>query len=62
MKTFMDMTEREQLLRVKGAVPSVEEFMEYRLGSSAVNVTLAINESVVLDVYALDSIELEPCS
>ncbi len=46
----MDMTEREQLLRLKGAVPSVEEFMEYRLGSSAVNVTLAINESVVLDV------------
>ena len=44
MEVFMDMTEREQRLRMKGAIPSVEEYMKYRLGSSAVSVTLAVNE------------------
>ena len=42
----MDMTEREQQLRMNGAVPSLKEYWEYRLGSSAVSVTLAVNESV----------------
>ena len=46
----MDMTEQEQRLRIKGTIPSIEEYMEYRLGSSAVSVTLAINESVALHV------------
>ena len=46
MEVFMNMTEREQRLRMNGAVPSVEEYWEYRLGSSAVSVTLAVNESV----------------
>ena len=42
----MDMTEREQRWRMNGAIPSVEEYWDYRLGSSAVTVTLAVNESV----------------
>ena len=45
MRTFMDMTELEQRLRLKRTVPSIEEYWGYRLGSSAVNVTLAVNES-----------------
>ena len=46
MGIFMDMTEREQRWRMNGAIPSVEEYWDYRLGSSAVTVTLAVNESV----------------
>ena len=42
----MDMTEREQRWRMSGAIPSVDEYWDYRLGSSAVAVTLAVNESV----------------
>jgi Terpene synthase family 2, C-terminal metal binding len=48
MKTFMEMSEEEQRLRLSGTIPSVEEFWEYRLGSSAVCVTLAVNEYVNL--------------
>lgn len=42
------MSEKEQRLRLTGAVPSIEEFWEYRMGSSAVFVTLAVNEYVTL--------------
>lgn len=38
------MTECEQRFRMKVAMPSVEEYIHYRLGTSAVNVTLAVNE------------------
>ena len=40
----MEMSEREQRLRMTDALPSIEEFWEYRLGCSAVNVVLAVNE------------------
>lgn len=40
----MEMSEREQRLRLDDVVPSAEEFWGYRLGSSAVGVTLAVNE------------------
>ena len=46
MEIFMDMTEQEQRLRMRGGLPSIEEYWQYRLGSSAVSVTLAVNESV----------------
>jgi hypothetical protein len=44
MQFFMNMSEHEQRLRLSGAIPSVEEFWRYRLGSSAVPVCLAFNE------------------
>ncbi|KAH8704346.1 isoprenoid synthase domain-containing protein [Phaeosphaeriaceae sp. PMI808] len=44
MRFFMDMSEREQRLRLSGAIPNVDEFWHYRLGSSAVTVCLALNE------------------
>jgi hypothetical protein len=44
MRFFMDMSEREQRLRLSGAIPSIDEFWRYRLGSSAVTVCLALNE------------------
>ena len=47
MKKFMDMTECEQWLRINQKIPTVEQYLEYRLGSSAVSVTLAVNESVI---------------
>lgn len=43
---FVDMTEQEQVLRLQGRILSLEEFWSYRLGSSAVHVTIAVNESV----------------
>ena len=44
MRFFMDMSEREQRLRLSGTIPSIDEFWHYRLGSSAVTVCLALNE------------------
>lgn len=44
--TFVEMSRREQVMRLNRKVPSIDEFWEYRLGSSAVCVTLAINEYV----------------
>ncbi|KAF2008694.1 terpenoid synthase [Aaosphaeria arxii CBS 175.79] len=44
MEFFMEMSEREQILRLSGGIASMEEFWEYRLGSSAVTVCLALNE------------------
>ncbi|KAI4182232.1 MAG: hypothetical protein L6R41_006112 [Letrouitia leprolyta] len=40
---FLEMSRREQVLRLRG-VPSLDEFWSYRLGSSAVYVTIAVNE------------------
>lgn len=51
---FLEMSQREQVIRLRG-VPTMEEFWSYRLGSSAVYVTLAVNE------YAWDNGSL-PCS
>ena len=44
MEEFFDMSQKEQSLRLKGIIPSLEEFWSYRLGSSAVHVTTAMNE------------------
>jgi hypothetical protein len=44
MRFFMEMSEHEQRLRLSGAIPSIEEFWRYRLGSSAVTVCIALNE------------------
>lgn len=43
---FVDMTKQEQVLRLQGRILSLEDFWSYRLGSSAVHVTIAVNESV----------------
>ncbi|KAF2815340.1 terpenoid synthase [Mytilinidion resinicola] len=44
IRYFMEMSEREQRLRLAGPIPALEEFWRYRLGSSAVTVCLALNE------------------
>ena len=44
MEQFIEMTKTEQLLRLRGTLPSLEEFWSYRLGSSAVPVIIAMNE------------------
>ncbi|KAI4235240.1 MAG: hypothetical protein LQ349_003306 [Xanthoria aureola] len=44
MENFLEMSRREQALRLRGTLPTVEEFWSYRLGSSAVHITLAMNE------------------
>lgn len=44
MQFFMNMSEKEQRLRLSGTIPSIDEFWRYRLGSSAVTVCLALNE------------------
>ena len=55
MKIFMDMTEREQWLRMNKNSPSIEEYWRYRLGSSAVSVTLSVNELVAHEMNFLAS-------
>jgi hypothetical protein len=44
VRFFMEMSEHEQRLRLSGAIPSIEEFWHFRLGSSAVNVCVVMNE------------------
>lgn len=44
MEDFLETSRLEQVLRLQGTLPSVEEFWSYRLGSSAVHVMLAVNE------------------
>ena len=51
MRFFMDMSEREQRLRLSGTIPSIEEFWHYRLGSSAVSVCLAFIEFSCEDMH-----------
>lgn len=47
MEQFIEMTKTEQMLRLRGTLPSLEEFWSYRLGSSAVPVIIAMNEYVL---------------
>ena len=44
MEDFLEMSRTEQVLRLRGKLPSMEEFWSYRLGSSAVHVMLAVDE------------------
>lgn len=43
----MEMSEPEQRLRLSSTVISVEEYWEYRLGSSAIWVCLAVIEQIL---------------
>lgn len=43
---FMNMSEHEQRVRLAGKIPSTEEYWEYRMGTSAVGICLAVIESV----------------
>ena len=47
------MTDLEQQVQLSGRLPTVEEYMRRRMGSSAVRVCLAITESVFLTVIML---------
>jgi hypothetical protein len=44
IRFFMEMSEHEQRLRLSGTIPSIDEYWHYRLGSSAVNVCVVMNE------------------
>ncbi|KAF2501934.1 terpenoid synthase, partial [Lophium mytilinum] len=63
IRYFMEMSEREQRLRLAGPIPNLEEFWRYRLGSSAVTVCLALNEfsweamDLPLEFYADDDVK-----
>lgn len=50
MKTFMNATEHEQRLRMTAKIPSIEEYLEYRLTVSVLNIILTINECAALEV------------
>ncbi|KAF2704887.1 terpenoid synthase [Pleomassaria siparia CBS 279.74] len=51
MRFFTDMSEREQQLWLPGAIPSVNDFWRYCLGSSAVTVCLALVEFGCEDMH-----------
>ena len=40
----INLSQREHSIRLDHTIPSIEEYWEYRLGSSAMNIVLAINE------------------
>lgn len=44
MSYFVQMSSTEQSLRLSGAIPTLDTFWQYRLGSSAVSVCLALSE------------------
>lgn len=44
MSYFLQMSSTEQSLRLSGTIPSLNTFWQYRLGTSAVSVCLALNE------------------
>ena len=44
---YINMTHQEQTFRLREKLPSLEEYWSYRLGSSAVNVTLSVHEFVL---------------
>ena len=44
MSYFLRMSSTEQSLRLSGTIPTLDTFWQYRLGSSAVSVCLALNE------------------
>ena len=41
---YVDTARQEQMLRLHGTLPSLEEFWSYRTGFSAVHSLLALNE------------------
>ncbi|MCJ1312340.1 hypothetical protein MMC25_006014 [Agyrium rufum] len=51
VECFMEMSEREQRLRLNSTLPSIEEFWKYRLGSSAVGICLALQEISLGDMH-----------
>ncbi|KAF2655196.1 terpenoid synthase [Lophiostoma macrostomum CBS 122681] len=63
MAFYMETSETEQRIRLSGRIPTVTEFWDFRLGSSAVGVCLALNEfswdsmSLPADVYADDDVK-----
>lgn len=46
MLYFIDMSQVEQGIRLRKEIPCVDEYWRYRLGTSAVRVTLGLIESV----------------
>ena len=52
----MEMSEREQRLRLDSTLPSIEDFWKYRLGSSAVGICLALQEFSLGDMHLPSSI------
>ena len=44
MADFLEMSRLEQAGRLRGTVPTVEEYWSYRFGSSAAYITLAMSE------------------
>ena len=44
MDHYFDTIRQEQMLRLHGTLPSLEEFWSYRTGVSAVHSLLALNE------------------
>ena len=44
MGHYIDMAREEQMLRLQGTLPSLEEFWSYRTGTSAVHAIIALNE------------------
>ena len=45
---FMEKSEVEQRLRLRDSIINIDEYWQYRLGTSAVRVVLCLNESVLL--------------
>ena len=43
LQYFMNKSEAEQAIRLRGRLPDLEEFWQYRIGTSAVRVVLALN-------------------
>lgn len=44
MEFFLEKSRLEQAVHLRGTLPTVEEYWSIRLGTSAVGVTLAMNE------------------
>ena len=41
---YIDMAREEQMFRLHGTLPSLEEFWSYRKGTTAVHSVIALNE------------------
>jgi hypothetical protein len=46
VRRFVEMTQREQEIRLSGRIPSVGEYWEYRMGTSAVGTLMGLIEYV----------------
>ena len=44
VRRFVEMTQREQEIRLSGRIPSVGEYWEYRMGTSAVGTLMGLIE------------------